>query len=185
MSLSKETPFGCNRYTILPSVKTIYVYNLERIRGKSVVLNFAFDSIEYSCLNHGLNEFHLCNEHLTKEFQREGQHFKEKFLQIFVCPDIGFERVFYERNLKLISLNTENAEPEIAYFLVFNAQNNGFPKLFDLAKATITKRISFLPFINFTDCTTHTVFITICHAEKEYETMLKSCICRKTSDFRY
>jgi len=185
MSLSKETPFGCNRHTILPSVKTIYVYNLEKLTGKSIVLNFVFDSVEYSRLSYGMNEFHLCNEHLTKEFQREGRHFKDRFLQIFVCPDINSENVSSERNLKMISLNTENTEPEVAYFLIFNAQNNGFPKLFDLAKATITKKISFLPFINFTDCTTHAIYITICHAENEYETLRKSCICRKTSDFRY
>jgi len=180
MSLSKETPYGCNRHTILPSVKTIYVYNLDKLKGRSAILNFTFDTNDYSFLSHGLNEYHLCNEILSRELQRDGKRFGEKYLQIYVCPDIGFER-----NFKMISLNANNTDPETAYFLVFDAQNNNFPKLFDLAKATITKEISFLPFINFTNCTTHAHYITIHHWEAAYEAMHRTCICRKTSDFRY
>jgi len=178
MSLSKETPYGCNRHTILPSVKTIYVYNLDKLKGRSAILNFTFDTNEISFLSHGLNEYHLCNEILIREFQRNGNHFGEKHLQIYVCPDSGFQR-----NFKMISLNTTSTDT--AYFLVFDAQNNNFPKLFDLVKTTITNKISFLPFVNFTTCTTHSVYITICHSENAYEAMHRSCICRKTSNFRF
>jgi len=114
MSLSKETPYGCNRHTILPSVKTIYVYNLDKLKGRSAILNFTFDTTEISFLSHGLNEYHLCNEILIRELQRNGKHFGEKYLQIYVCPDSGFER-----NFKMISLDTTSTDT--AYFLVFDA----------------------------------------------------------------